>query len=283
MLGTIWNAVLFHPILNILVASYNILWDNLGLAVIFVAILVRIVLIPSVRSQTEMTRKMSRLKPELEKLQKKFGNNQQKLAQEQMKLYKKIGYNPLGCLGSFLPQILMLYAIIQVINVVTSNNFDGLYPFIKDWVFGTAKELTINTNFLTIDLASTFTALSKDLGYFNIKTLSYLFMAVLVGLTQYISTKFMQHIQGQTVTKKVDKKGKKKKDEAPSPEELQSQMMNSMNLMFPFMTFFITLTAPAVLGLYWLAQSVMLIAQYFIIDKEKSIEATKMLLKPFKK
>lgn len=283
MLGTIWNAVLFHPILNILVASYNILWDNLGLAVIFVAILVRIVLIPSVKSQTEMTRKMSRLKPELEKLQKKFGNNQQKLAQEQMKLYKKIGYNPLGCLGSFLPQILMLYAIIQVINVVTSNNFDGLYPFIKDWVFGTAKELTINTNFLTIDLASTFTALSKDLGYFNIKTLSYLFMAVLVGLTQYISTKFMQHIQGQTVTKKVDKKGKKKKDEAPSPEELQSQMMNSMNLMFPFMTFFITLTAPAVLGLYWLAQSVMLIAQYFIIDKEKSIEATKMLLKPFKK
>ncbi len=218
---------------------------------------------------------MASLKPEMAKLQKKYANNQKKLAEEQMALYKKVGYNPLGCLGSFLPQILMLYAIIQVINVVTANNFDGIYPFVKDWIFGGLKELTINTHFLNIDLASNFTVVSKELGYLNFETISYLLLAIFVGFTQYISTKFMQFLQGQnTVPAK-----KKNPNDPPSPEELQSQMMNSMNLMFPFMTFFITLTAPAVLGLYWLAQSVMLIAQYFIIDKKRSMEAVQSLLK----
>ncbi|MBI2357294.1 YidC/Oxa1 family membrane protein insertase [Candidatus Dojkabacteria bacterium] len=275
MFATLWNALLFHPFLNILVASYNVLWDNLGLAVIFIAILIRFVLIPSVKSQTEMTRKMSSLKPELAKLQKKYANNQKALAEEQMKLYKRIGYNPLGCLGSFLPQILMLYAIIQVINVVTKNNFDGLYPFIRDWVFNGANDILINTQFLTIDLAKNFTVVSKEFGYFNIASISYLVLALLVGITQFLSTKFMQHLQGQS---SIPAK-KKNSNEPPSPEELQTQMMSSMNLMFPFMTFFITLTTPAVLGLYWLVQSVMLIVQYFIIDKKRSIETVNLLFK----
>ncbi|KKR05498.1 MAG: Preprotein translocase YidC subunit [candidate division WS6 bacterium GW2011_GWF2_39_15] len=277
MLANIWNTLLFHPFLNILTVSYNILWDNLGLAVIFIAILVRVILIPSVRSQTEMTRKMASLKPELEKLQKKYANNQQMLAQEQMKLYKKVGYNPLGCLSSFLPQILMLYAIIQVINVVTNNNFEGLYTFVREWVFNGAKDIVINTQFLNMDLAKNFTIVSKELGYFNFSSISLFLLAVLVGATQYLSTKFMQHLQGQTVVKR------KGSNEQSTPEELQSQMMNSMNVLFPFMTFFITLTTPAVLGLYWLAQSVMLIVQYFFIDKKKSLEALALLTKFNKK
>lgn len=274
MLGTLWDTLLFHPFLNLLVASYNVLWDNLGLAVIFVAIVIRILLIPSVRSQTEMTRKMSSLRPELAKLQKKYAHNQKKLAEEQMKLYKKVGYNPIGCLGSFLPQILILYVIIQVINVVTTSNFDGVYPFVKEWVFGLGKDVTLQTQFLTIDLAKNFSDVTKN-GYFNVQSISILFMGVLVGFTQYLSTKFMQHLQGQNTT--VVPAKKKKANEPPSPEELQGQMMNSMNVIFPFMTFFITLTTPRMLGLYWLAQSVMLIAQYFIIDKKKSLEAAKLL------
>lgn len=275
MFANLWDTLLFHPFLNILMVGYHLLWDNLGLAVIFIAILVRVLLIPSTKSQTEMTRKMASLRPELDKLQKKYANNPQKLAEEQMKLYKNVGYNPLGCLASILPQFLMLFAIIQVINVVTVSNFDGLYPFIKDWIFSGVDKIVINTSFLNIDLASNFTAVSKELGYINWQTFTFLVLAVLVGFTQFISTKFMQHMQGQ------NKPASNKKDPsaAPSPEELQAQMMNSMNLMFPFMTFFITLTTPAVLGLYWLAQSVMLIVQYFIIDKERSMKAANELFK----
>ena len=36
-----------------------------------------------------MTKKMAALKPQLDALEKKYGNNKEKLAQEQMKLYQK--------------------------------------------------------------------------------------------------------------------------------------------------------------------------------------------------
>ena len=63
-------------------------------------------MIPLVKKQTKMTKQMAMLKPELDKLQKKYGNDKEKLAQEQIKLYKRIGYNPLGCFVTFIPQIM---------------------------------------------------------------------------------------------------------------------------------------------------------------------------------
>jgi membrane protein insertase Oxa1/YidC/SpoIIIJ len=53
------------------------------------------------------------------------------------------------------------------------------------------------------------------------------------------------------------------------------EMMNSMNVMFPFLTAFITLSTPAVLGFYWFIQSLMLILQYLFIDREKFVDTLK--------
>ena len=272
MLANIWNTILFYPFLNILLLFYGLFGNNLGWAVIVLAILIRLALIPSTKSQTEMTKKLANIKPELDALQKKYGNNKEKLAQEQMKLYKNSGYNPLGCLGSMVPQILILYVMIQVINVVTGNHFDGIYPMVKDFVFG-ANFTDINTHFYFLDLSKTFNQVTSEFGY-TLPALPYLVTALLVGFTQFVSTKFMQLMQNPT-----PKKNDKKKEGELSPEEMQAQMMNSMNAIFPLMTIFITLTTPAVLGVYWLAQSVMLIAQYFFLDKEKSMNAVKSLFK----
>lgn len=274
MLGTLWHNLLFLPFLNLMMVFYHVLGSNFGLAVIAMAILIRLLLIPSTRKQMDMMRKMSGLRPRLEKLQKKYGANQQKLAQEQMKLYKEVGYNPLGCLGTLLPQIFILYVIIQVINVVTHNSFDGLYPFIKDFVFGGAKELAINTSFWFIDLTKNYSQIASESGYFATEGIAYFVLAALVGYIQFISTKFMQKMQGAAEPKK-----KGKKDEQMSPEEMQAQMMGSMNAIFPIMTGIITLSTPAILGVYWLAQSVMFIVQYFIIDKEKSMLALQGLFR----
>ncbi len=251
---------------------YHIFGNNFGVAVIVMAILTRLIMIPATKSQMSMTKKMATLRPELAKLQKKYASNPQKLSQEQMKLYKKVGYNPVGCLGSLLPQMIILYAIINIIRVISANTFDGLYPFIREWVFAGEMNPHINTSFLTLDLSQNYQGIAASSGYFAVEGIAYFALAALVGYVQFLSTKFMQKMQGTPAPVK-----KSKKDEQLSPEEMQAQMMGSMNSIFPLMTGVMTLTVPAVLGVYWLAQSVMFIVQYFFIDKEKSIEAFRSL------
>jgi len=77
MLSTIWNTLLFNPILNIVIVLYHYLGDNLGLAILAIAVIVRILLTPLLKKQTEMTKKMANLKPELDKLQKQYANNKE--------------------------------------------------------------------------------------------------------------------------------------------------------------------------------------------------------------
>ena len=101
MFANIWNTVFYRPLLNLMILLYHYLGNNLGLAILGIAVIVRIFLIPLLKKQKESSKKMASLKPELEKLQKKYANNKEKLAEEQVKLYRKIGYNPLGCVGTF--------------------------------------------------------------------------------------------------------------------------------------------------------------------------------------
>jgi YidC/Oxa1 family membrane protein insertase len=271
ILSTLWDTLLFHPFLNILLFLDHLFGDNLGLAVIVIAIVVRLLLIPLTKKQMETTEKMSSLKPKLEKLQKKYKHNQEKLAKEQMKLYREVGYNPIGCVGTFLPQMVILIAFINVIRAVTDGNFEGVYPFVEDLVFN-GGDMVINTKFLIWDLAEDFGALADSFGYFSVKTLPYLGLAISVGLVQFFSTKFVRKVQGSP-TPTPPATSKTDEDDPMSANEMQAQLTNSMTTIFPFMTAIITLNAPAVLGLYWLVQSLMMVVQYIIIDKEKSLEA----------
>ncbi len=310
MLTTIWNTVLYYPILNLMVSFYHLFGDNLGLAIIAIAILLRLILIPFTRNQTNMTKKMSSLKPQLEELQKKYANNKEKLSQEQVKLYKKVGYNPLGCLVSFIPQLIILSVLIAVLRAVTNNTFEGLYPFVKEWAFG-AGDVFINTRFLLWDLARQFKGnvgeeelskisefmqyspwqiidLSKDgtisreimviisrygisnqYGLTSNYSIYYMALVILVGVSQFFTSKFTQVIQNPNGTPTPAPK-KNNSGELPSMEGMQQQMSKSMNLLLPAMTMFFAISYPAALGVYWIVQSVMLIVQYFILDFDKT-------------
>jgi YidC/Oxa1 family membrane protein insertase len=251
-----------------MVVLYHILFSNLGLAIIAIAIISRLALIPLTKTQTEMTRKMAQLKPELDKIKEKYKNNPEKLSQEQMKLYKKVGYNPLGCLGTFIPQIIILSVLIGVVRAITNNNTEGIYDFVLNWVSNGTGEFTINPNFLGLDLTQIYTTLSRDSGRFAPQAIPYLVLALIVGAVQFVTTKLTTVLQNpEAVNNK--KKSKKDKDE-PNMEDMQESMQKSMMFMFPLMTIFITISAPAALGVYWITQSIMLIAQYFILDFDGS-------------
>ncbi|MCD4811041.1 YidC/Oxa1 family membrane protein insertase [bacterium] len=268
MLATIWNTILTYPVLNLMAVLYHLLWDNLGLAIIVIASISRLALIPLTKNQTEMTRKMASLKPELDKLQKKYANNSKKLSEEQMKLYKKEGYNPLGCVGSLVPQLIILSVLIGVIRAVTSGEVEGLYDFVLTWVSNGSGEFGINPAFLGLDLTLSYNELSAEFGRFAPNVLPYLGLALVVGLVQFVATKFTTMIQNPDKVQK--KKGSLVKGGEPNVAGMQESMQSSMLLMFPIMTIFITVSAPAALGLYWIVQSFMLIVQYFIIDFDKS-------------
>jgi YidC/Oxa1 family membrane protein insertase len=277
MIATIWETIFFNPLLNLMILLYDFFGNNLGLAILGIAVIARLIMIPLTKKQTTMTKKMASLKPELDKLQKKYGENKEKLAQEQVKLYKKVGYNPLGCLGTFVPQLLILSVLIGVIRAVTNSNLEGLYPWVVEMT-GIAKDSAINTKFLFWELTTNYNAVSAEFGKFSLEALPYIALSILVGITQYFTTIFTQKMQQVSTPKKKEVKKKVEKTQEQSMEEMQEKMQKSTMLLFPIMTAFFTISMPAALGWYWMLQSLLLIIQYLSLDFDKTKKGIQNLL-----
>ena len=69
---------------------------NFGIAIILFTILIKVVIYPLMRSQIKSSAAMMELQksPEYIEMQERFGGDKEKLAEEQMKLYRKAGVNP---------------------------------------------------------------------------------------------------------------------------------------------------------------------------------------------
>jgi YidC/Oxa1 family membrane protein insertase len=84
---------------------------NYGLLILILVLVVKLILSPlSYRSYVSMA-KMKVLRPEIEEIKNKLGDDQQKVQMETMQLYQKFGVNPLsGCVPMVL-QIPVLFAL----------------------------------------------------------------------------------------------------------------------------------------------------------------------------
>lgn len=272
MIKSIWKNLLFYPFLNILLVLYAITGGSLGWAVIIIATLIRLALIPMTRRQYELTAKMAKLKPEIEKLQKKHKGNKEAFAKAQMELYKDVGYNPLGCMASFIPQFLMLGAIFAVIRAITKDDLTGVYPIVRQTFFDNADKIVINTSFMGMDLAMAPKEILRSVSWNTAQALPYIFMIILVGVSQYLATKFTQSMTQISRQNSNTKKKKTNADDPMSQEEMQQQMAKSMSTIFPLMIMYFSYSSPSVLGIYWFVQSWLLVLQYFMIDRKTAIE-----------
>ncbi|MFV1958591.1 MAG: membrane protein insertase YidC [Planctomycetota bacterium] len=91
------------------------LFGNAGVGVILMTLVVRGLMMPlSIRNQLSMrtySRKISKLKPKLEELKKKFGKNPKRMREAQTKLYREHGVGfPTGCL-MMLVQVPIFFAL----------------------------------------------------------------------------------------------------------------------------------------------------------------------------
>jgi len=86
-----------------------------GMAIILFTIIIKILLYPLTWKQMKSMRKMAELQPKMKEIQKKYGNDKQKMNQKVMEMYSKEQVNPYaGCLP-ILIQLPILWAFYQTL------------------------------------------------------------------------------------------------------------------------------------------------------------------------
>ncbi|MBN2497695.1 MAG: membrane protein insertase YidC [Deltaproteobacteria bacterium] len=125
-----WFSFLCHPMLWLLKVFYSVV-GNYGLAIIFLTIVVKILLLPLTQKSMQSMREMAKLKPLMEDLKKRFGDDKQRLNQEMMNLYKTHKINPMG--GCF-PMLLQMPIWIALYRTLYSSVELYQAPFIPGWL-----------------------------------------------------------------------------------------------------------------------------------------------------
>jgi len=123
-------SIIARPLLWLLTWFYSLV-GNWGVAIILLTVVVKLLTLYWTTKSMRSMKRMAALKPKMDELQKKHGDDRAKVQQEMMALYKANGVNPLtGCLPILLqmPIWLALYTML--------SNAGELYqtPFIAGWL-----------------------------------------------------------------------------------------------------------------------------------------------------
>jgi len=92
------------------------LLGNWGWAIVAMTISVRLVLYPLTYKGMVSMNKLKELSPKIKELQKKYGDDKQKLNAHMMELYKKHGANPMGGCLPIILQIPVFFAVYRVLQ-----------------------------------------------------------------------------------------------------------------------------------------------------------------------
>lgn len=233
----LWNFLLVHPLISLLVLAYG-LFRDFGFAIVAVTVGIRLLLYPLFVAQIRSQRVMQEIAPAMNEIRAKYGKDRQKVTEEQMKLYKERGYNPAsGCLPLLLqmPILFAMYAAFLQAPDLTGDSLRGiLWPFVPSPVAGGEK----------LDLAAHWLPwITGGLGQPD----PLFILPILAGVTQLISS-VMAMPFGQK----------------PSNDP-QAKMMQSMAYYFPLITIVIAWGLPSGLSLYWVATTVFQIAQQYVV------------------
>src|SRR3954471_10588398 len=96
------------------------------LSIIGLTLLIRAALIPLFVKQIKSSRNMQMLQPKVKDLQKKYGHDRERLAQETMALYKETGTNPFASCLPILLQMPIFLALFRLIDNAAKGNAKGV-------------------------------------------------------------------------------------------------------------------------------------------------------------
>lgn len=261
-----FQLLIVQPIFNVLMFVYNFIGD-FGVAIIVLTIIIRLLLWPLVRRQLHQTKLMRSIQPELKKIKKKAGGNKMLESTMMMELYREKGIKMGASFWPLLIQLPIFIAIFQVIRIIAIH-----HDKIEGYTYGFLKGLnrtsdvlanpdTFGQHFLgLVDLSRS--------GLGNGIYIPAIILALFAAGFQYIQSK-------QTMPNQEKKRRLRDimREAADGKEVDQSEMMASsmggMMKFFPIMTFFIGVSFPAALTLYWATQSgVAVLQQKYVLDKD---------------
>jgi len=229
MLLTIYNDIIYRPLLNLLVFFYNVIpGHDIGVVIILVTVVIRLILAPSFHKSLKSQKAMNDLQPKLNDLREKHKDNKEAQAKAMMELYKEHKINPLGSCLPLLLQLPILIGLYQVFRVALGgHDIAGLYSFIK-------APANISAMFL---------------GLVDLSKPSILF-GVIAGLAQFWQSKqMMPKTAGQDATMKA--------------------MQMQTTYVLPVISIIIAIRLPAGLPLYWIVTTLFAVAQQYYIKRDQ--------------
>jgi YidC/Oxa1 family membrane protein insertase len=232
----IWNDILLNPMTNALIILSNVLFGNFGLAIIAFTLVTRFATYPLTLRQLRTTRAMQEMQPALKELQKKYKDPKRR-QQEMMKLYREVGFNPLGCAVPFLIQIPIWVALFQVIRRTMGSTPEALFGLsdrLYNWSFIT-EAVPLDRNFLFLDLSNPSIPL-----------------AFLVAIATFYQQKFSMV-------------------RSTSTDDRQAATNRTLLYIMPLLFGWFTITVPSGLGLYWLITSLFGVGMAYFYNKPKNI------------
>ena len=259
--------------------------DNYGIAMILFAVCVQMVLLPITAKSKKGMMKMSRIQPQMQEIQRRYADDQQKQGEAIRQLQQEEGVSMGGsCLWSFVPMFILfpLFTVIrepityilgcgaemsaQIVEIIKNLNpeaFGGnayyaqvtaaqLIPQYAAEIKAAIPAIEdavlagINFNFLNINLGNIPSFAFWKWEAFNWANIGLFLIPLLSAGSQVLQTKIMQKMNNSVVT---DKNGVQ--DEEMAKNSQANQTSQSMMLMMPLMSLWIGFTVSAGLSVYW--------------------------------
>ena len=275
--------------------------DNYGIAMILFAVCVQMALLPITAKSKKSMMKMSRLQPQMQEIQRRYADDQQKQGEMLRQLQQDEGVSMGGsCLWSFIPMFILIPLFTVIREPMTyilgcgaemSNQIVELLKNLAPDAFGsnvyyaqvTAAQLIpqyaaeikaaipavedvvlagINFDFLGINLGGIPSFSFWKWEAFNWANIGLFLIPLLSAGSQILQTKIMQKMNNSVIT---DKNGVQ--DEEMAKNSQTNQSTQSMMLMMPLMSLWIGFTVSAGLSVYWFIGGVVRTIQDVILTK----------------
>lgn len=226
-----FKAILYQPLFNLLVFyAWLIPGHSIGWAIILLTLTVKLALWKLSAKAIQAPIQMRQYQDEIKEIQQRYKEDRAAQSQALMAFYKEKGINPLsGCLPLLLqlPVIFILYRVFMV----------GLHDTRPDLLYSFTPHMdTINVFFFGIDLSSP----------------ERFVLPLVAALAQFAQSKHMMLLSPPL---------------AKGSKDPMVTMQKQMVFMFPVMTFFIAMSLPAGLALYWATNAIISVGQQEVIRR----------------
>ena len=241
----LWQTLVVWPLANTLIWLNGLLESTgirytWGWTIILFTLIIKVVTFPLTYSQMKGMQAQRAIQPRIQELQKKYGNDRNRLSQEQMKLYNEAGVNPLsGCLP-LLIQMPILFGLYAALVAIGPELEGQRWYWIPDLAFPTRTQ---GMSWIT-EAWSTGNYLFLA---------SYLVLPILLMVTQFAMQKWM------TPT--------------PPAADGAAKSTQQITLAMTFMFGFFTLQVPAGLTLYWVTSNLLQMLQQWYMMRNTGVYA----------